>query len=115
MEDVGLTQDVHREATMQPMTGTIHAGQIVPDGTLDWPEGTKVDIVPRPTAGRKMGLDPSEWRDDSESLADWEAWIATFEPLEFTPEEEAELARFRKEMRRFNIEAVRRQMEEGER
>ncbi len=100
---------------MSAITGTIHGGQIVPDAPLDLPEGTKVDITPRQLPTSKIGLDPSEWRDDAAALADWAAWIKTFEPLEYTPEEEAELARFRDEMRRFNIEAVRRQMDEGER
>ncbi len=99
---------------MPVITGTIHGGQIVPDAPLDLPEGTRVDITPRQPPGDKIGLDPCEWRDGAEALADWAAWIKSFEPLEFTPEEEAELARFREEMRRFNIEAVRRQMEESE-
>jgi hypothetical protein len=100
---------------MPVITGTIHGGQIVPDAPLDLPEGTRVEITPRQLSGGKIGLDPLEWRDDAEALADWGTWIKTFEPLEFTPDEEAELSRFREEMRRFNIEAVRRQMEQGER
>src|SRR5262245_17398947 len=79
----------------------------------DWPEGCEVIIEPLPAAAGKVGLDESEWRDDPASLADWEAWIKTIEPLEFTPEEAAAFARFDEAMRRFNIEAVRRQMEEG--
>jgi hypothetical protein len=100
---------------MDLITGTVEGGQIVPDGQIDWPDGTKVHIIPKASVSGKIGLDPSEWRDDAAALADWAAWIKTFEPLEFTPEEEAEMARFREEMRRFNVEAVRRQMEEGER
>jgi hypothetical protein len=100
---------------MPAITGTVHEGRIVPDAPLDLPDGTKVDITPRQVLSSKIGLDPSEWRDDDAALADWAAWIKTFEPLDFTLEEEAELARFREEMRRFNVEAVRRQMEEGER
>ena len=79
----------------------------------DWPEGCPVLIEPVSAAAEKIGLDEAEWRDDPESLADWEAWLQTLEPLQFTPEEETEIARFREEMRRFNIEAVRREMEEG--
>ncbi len=100
---------------MAVITGTIQGGQIIPDAPLDLPEGTRVEITPRPAPGSKIGLDPSEWRDDEAARADWAAWIKSFEPVESTPEEEAELARFREQMRRFNVEAVRRQMEEGER
>lgn len=98
---------------MGPTTGTYHEGRIVPDAPVDWPDGTRVDITPHPRAKEKIGLDESEWHDDAESLADWEAWLPTLEPLEFTPEEAAEIARFKEAMRQFNVEAVRRQMEEG--
>jgi hypothetical protein len=97
---------------MQSVTGTYHNGQIVPDGRVDWPEGTRVEITPRSAPG-PIGQDESEWRDDPAALADWDAWLKTIEPLEFTPEEEAERARFRAAMRQFNVEAVRRQMEQG--
>jgi hypothetical protein len=78
----------------------------------DWPEGCPVLVEPVPAAPGKIGLDEAEWRDDAESLADWEAWIKTIEPLEYPPDEEAAFARFRETMRRHNVEAVRRQMEE---
>jgi hypothetical protein len=98
---------------MQAITGTIQGGHIVPDGPLDWPEGTRVEIIPQSGPGDKIGLEEAEWRDDAEALADWEVWIKTIEPLELTPEERAEREHFREAMRRFNVEAVRRQMEEG--
>jgi len=79
----------------------------------DWPDGTEVLIEPIQTAAEKIGIDESEWRDDPASLADWEAWIRTIEPLEFTPEETVRIAEFDEKMRRFNVEAVRRQMQEG--
>ena len=97
---------------MQPITGTFQGGQIVPDAPVDWPDGTKVEINPA-SSYEKIGIDESEWRDDAESLAAWDAWIKTIEPLEFTPEEEADMKAFAAKMRQFNIDAVRRQMEEG--
>ena len=97
---------------MNTITGTFQGGQIVPDAPVDWPDGTKVEIKPKSTY-EKIGIDESEWRDDAESLAAWKAWIETFEPLEFTPEEEADMKAFAAKMRQFNIDAVRRQMEEG--
>jgi hypothetical protein len=100
------------EAAVQTITGTYHNGQIVPDGRVAWPESTRVHITPRSAPG-KRGLDESEWRDDPAALADWDAWLPTIEPLEFTPEEEAERARFGAAMRQFNVEAVRRRREQG--
>ncbi len=98
---------------MTPITGTIQDGHVVPDTPVDWPNGTRVEITPREGEAARFGIEESEWRDGPESLADWEAWLPTIEPLELTPEEEVATARFREEMRRFNVEAVRRQMEEG--
>jgi hypothetical protein len=65
-----------------------------------------------PTPSTKIGIDESEWRDDPTALAECEAWIKTIEPLELTPEEEANATRFNEETKRFNIEAVRKQMSE---
>lgn len=98
---------------MNTITGTFQGGQIVPDAPVDWPDGTKVEIN-RASRAEKIGIDESEWRDDPESLAAWDAWMKTIEPLEYTPEEEAEMESFAAKMREYNIEAVRRQMETGQ-
>jgi hypothetical protein len=98
---------------MTPLTATVIDGKIVPDSPFDLPNGTKLDLIPRAVPTRKVGLDPSEWRDDAEALADWDYWIKTFEPVELTAAEEADLTRFREEVRRRELEIVRRQMTEG--
>lgn len=98
---------------MSPITGTYQDGHVVLDTPVDWPEGAKVAVVPTQPERVEIGISEDEWRDDPESLTDWEAWIKTIEPLEITPEEEAAISRFQDEMRRYNVEAVRRQMEEG--
>ena len=51
--------------------------------------------------------------DDPASIAAWEAGVRSIETPEFTDEEQAEMARYREESRRFNLEAIRRQMEDG--
>lgn len=97
---------------MNAIMATWKGGQIVPREPVNWPEGCDLVVEPLPAMSAKIGLDESEWRDDASSRADWDAWIQTIEPFEFTAEEEANIARFDAEMRRYNIEAVRRQMEE---
>jgi hypothetical protein len=94
---------------MHPIRATWTNGQIVPAEPVDWPEGSELLVEPVP-AGEKIGLDESDWRDDAEALADWERWINTIEPLEFSDEERASMERYQEEFRRFNLEAVRRQM-----
>ena len=86
-------------------------GQIVPFEPVNWPEGCRLVVEPVPLA-QKVGLDESECGDDPASLADWEQWLQTIEPLEFTPSEEENLARFQDAMRQYNREAVRQQMAE---
>jgi hypothetical protein len=81
----------------------------------DLPDGTEVVIDVMPVSAEKIGIDESEWRDDPEALADWEAWLSTIEPIERTSQEEAAHDRFDEEFRRFNVEAVRKQMLEGTR
>jgi hypothetical protein len=67
-------------------------------------------VEPVVSSSERIGMDESEWRDDPQSVADWIAWMNSLEPLEFTPEEEAAMARFDAEQARFNIEAVRQEM-----
>ena len=89
-------------------------GQIVPAEPVDWPEGCELLVEPLDSNGEKIGLTEEEWKDSAEALADWEAWIKTIEPLEYTDEERESMARYREEFRRFNLEAVRKQMGLGD-
>ena len=82
---------------------------VAPD---DLPDGTDVLIELTPIDRDKIGIDESEWRDDPAALTDWESWIQTFSPVDFTAEEAVRIAEFDEEMGRFNREAVRRQMDE---
>lgn len=79
----------------------------------EFPDGTEVLVELTPVSSARVGMDESEWRDDPGALADWEAWLRTIEPIELTPEERSANERFAEEFRRFNVEAVRKQMEEG--
>jgi predicted DNA-binding antitoxin AbrB/MazE fold protein len=88
-------------------------GQIVPTEPVNWPEGSQLRVEPEPKS-EKIGLTEDEWRDEPEAIAEWVAWVDTIEPLIMTDEERADLERYREEHRRFNIEAVRRQMGFGE-
>ena len=87
-------------------------GKIVPANPVDWPDGCEVLIEPVAEPNVRIGINESDWRDDLDALADWASWLATLQPLEFTQDEEAAMARFDEQMRHYNIEAVRRQMED---
>ena len=86
-------------------------GKIVPGGPVDWPDGSEVLIEPVVGPPGKIGIVESDWSDDPASIEDWESWILTLQPLEYTAEEEAAMAQFDEQTRLFNVEAVRRQFE----
>jgi hypothetical protein len=104
--------DRTRKTLVESIKAVVKNGRIDQAAPPDWPEGCEVIIEPLPDTIEKVGRDESEWRDDPAALADWDAWLKTIEPFDVAPEDEAALGRFDDEMRRFNLEAVRRQMEE---
>jgi hypothetical protein len=93
---------------MKAIRAIVHDRRIelpAPDGL---PDGTEVlvDLTPLPPG--KIGLREAEWRDDADALADWAAWLETIEPVAFAADDA-----FAAEFRRFNVEAVRKEMQEG--
>jgi hypothetical protein len=89
-------------------------GRILPSEPVDWPEGSELLVEPIMGNENKLGLTEEEWRDDPASIAAWEIGVRSIEPPEYSAEERAEMARYREEYRRYNLEAVRRQMEAGD-
>jgi hypothetical protein len=72
---------------------SIHAvwknGHIVPMQPVDWPEGTTLAVEPIEEA---LVTHPESdvLGDDPASIARWLTWFDSLEPLQFTPQEEAE-------------------------
>jgi hypothetical protein len=95
---------------MDIIKATVKSGRLELESPLHWPDGTQVQIEATMFPRERNGIDESQWSDDLVSLADWDAWIQTIEPLEFTPEESARITEFDEEMRAYNIDAVRHQM-----
>lgn len=98
---------------MSEVFGTYHNGHIIPDKPVDWTEGSRVLIQPVDSTHPKVGLREDEWPDTPEKIAEWLARLDALEPLELTPEDEAEIAQAREAVRRVTLEAVRRRMEDG--
>jgi hypothetical protein len=93
---------------MTSIRAVVHDRRIDLPAPDDLPDGTEVlvDLTPLPPG--KIGLSEAKWRDDDEALADWAAWLDTIEPVAFAPDDA-----FAEAFRRFNVEAVRKQMQEG--
>src|SRR5579883_818635 len=83
---------------MNAVTGVYSAGKITLDTSADWPDGCRVVIEPVANLPG-WGLSEEEWQDTPEAVADWLRWYDTLEPLEFTAEEETDLAAWRRRVR----------------
>ncbi len=99
---------------MQTIKTTVRNGRIELKAPNELRDGTQVLVAVTPVWPEQVGIDESEWRDDGDALADWETWLGTIEPIELTPEEQAAHDRFEEAFRRFNVEAVRMQMNPGD-
>ncbi len=97
---------------MNAIKTTVRNGRIEVDAPDELPDGTEVLVDVTPITDR-IGIDESEWQDDAQALADWGAWLKTIEPIELTAQERDAFARFDDAFRRFNVEQVRRQMQQG--
>ncbi len=84
---------------MNAIKGTFKDGQIVPDVPADWPEGCRLYIVPVSTDEEEATTDSE--LETPEQIEEWLRWYHALEPLEFTPEEEAELARWRQKVKEY--------------
>jgi hypothetical protein len=73
---------------MKTITGTIRNGQIVTDQPIDWPEGYRVAI--EPLEQETLGIREEHWPVTSKEIARHLALLELVEPLEMSPEEEAE-------------------------
>jgi hypothetical protein len=103
------------------LTGHVQNGVVVFDTLNTLPDGTAVKIEELDTTERsqldrrdEIALSEAQWRDDPESIAAWIAGVRSIERPEYSAEERAEMDRYRAEYRRYNLEAVRRQMEAGD-
>jgi hypothetical protein len=112
-EDMRSRRFLGRRDIMSTVKATVRHRRIEVIAPDELPDGTEVLVEVTPISRQRIGIRESEWRDDPEALADWDWWIQRIEPIELTPEEQAGHERFEEEFRRYNIEAVRKQMEGG--
>lgn len=84
--------------------GTYHAGRVDLDKQVDWPDGCRVRVE------LEYGMREEDWPDTPENRAEILRRMEAVEPLEFTSEEEAEIAAARAAVREVTLAAVRKQM-----
>lgn len=87
-------------------------GQIVPAEPVHWPEGSALLVEPVVPNGATTGITEEDWRDDPDSIAAWITAVERIEPAIWQPGEREAVEQFRSQQREFNIESVRKQMQE---
>jgi hypothetical protein len=96
---------------MNAIKATWKHGQIVPDEPVDWPEGHRL-LVQEDSFSEIEFMNENEQSDDPMEIQKWIDDLRSIPPLPMTPEEESELMAWRQQVKEFNLEAVRKQMEE---
>jgi hypothetical protein len=102
---------------MSIIHGTYKHGHVELDSPVDWPEGVRVAIQPTkngssqtPELGEKFGMSEEDWPTTKEGIealiADWNA----IEPMEMTPEEQAEFEAAQRVIGDYTKQAVAREM-----
>ena len=100
---------------MTAIRGHWQQGQIVLDQPVAWADGAHLVIFEADQAHSKVGqedlvfMTEEEQGDDPESIARWIADCDSIPTLEMTPEEEAEMWAWHKQVGDYTIEAVRQQ------
>ena len=98
---------------MNAIKGTWKNGQVLLNAPADWPEGTSLLIEPIAREEMIEFMNENEQSDDPAAIQEWIEDVRSVPPLPMTSEQEAELLAWRQRAKEFNIEAVRKQMEEG--
>jgi hypothetical protein len=93
--------------------GVVKNGRIDVAAPADWPEGCEVVIEPVPTAPAR-GMREEDWPTTAEGVAALLSRWDRHEPLELTPEEEAEWEAARKAQREFELATFGKRAREAE-
>jgi hypothetical protein len=95
---------------MKTILGTWKNGQLEFDGPPNWPDGCRVSIEPI-TQEETLGMREEDWPTTPEGIAQVLAQMDQVEPLEMTPEEEADLAAWRKKIKEYTIEKMEKRLD----
>jgi len=97
---------------MSGIKATWKNGQVVLDSPAGWPEGRRLVILEAPPADIEF-MTEEDQTDDPAAVQEWIDELRAVPPLPLTPQQEAELLTWRQKVKEYNLQAVRRQMEEG--
>ncbi len=87
---------------MTTIEATFKGGQIILDCPADWPDGCRLRIEPILTDQLNPGTETDK-PETPEEIEEWLRWYHSLEPLEFTPEEEADRAAWRQKVKDYEV------------
>ncbi len=97
---------------MSAIKATWLNGQVLLDSRADWPDGRRL-LVSEDRPDDIDFMTEDEQTDDTETIERWIKELQALPALTMTPQQEAELTAWRKKVKEHNLQAMRRQMEEG--
>jgi hypothetical protein len=97
---------------MPPIHGTFIDGTIIFDRPPDWPNGKRVVIEAISQPAIEM-MTEDDQGSDPESIARWLALADAVPLATSSPLDDPEVVAWREKMRQYNVEAVRKQMQEA--
>lgn len=109
---------------MDKVFATFRNGSVVLDQTVDWPEGTRLQLepqgslLPEQTINEPVsiiGIRESDWPETPEQKQAWLDWLNSIVPLDLSLEEVNRISTEYEAAKERNIESVRQQWTELER
>lgn len=97
---------------MKTIDGVYRNGHVIPSVPVNWPEGMRVRIQPSNEESIPDGLSEDQWPKTAEQKAAWAAAIDALEPMELTPEEEAEWTKARQDVKEYTLAKMRQQAQD---
>lgn len=93
--------------------GTYQNGTVLLDAPTDWPNGLHVHVVPIVEAMENdiVGMTEAEQGDDPDAINKWIEKFSAIPALVWSEAEHDRLEEWKRRMKAFNIEAVRREFE----
>jgi hypothetical protein len=99
---------------MNAIAGTYQQGRIVLQSPVDWPEGSRVEVMLVEPGIGKIGMTEEEWPSDPQGISELLARMDQCEPLEMTAEEEADWAAWRQKVKEYTLTKMRQRWENSE-
>ena len=95
--------------------GIYRDGQVVLNQPTDWPDGLRVNVMPsmEDDCDDILGMTEEEQGDDPASIAKWMQEFQAIPALNWSDEEHRRREEWQARMKAYNVDAVRKQFEEG--